>query len=127
MKDGFVIIDGHVHTFSNYEVAKKIIDSFNNIYDIAFENPGTGAIDDVLANMDRTGIDYTVMANFAPPKILHANNLWTIDIAKHNNRLVPLVSFHPDMKGRLWSFLECYTNEGAKGVKLHPMAQGYIL
>lgn len=125
MKDGFNIIDGHVHTFSSDEVAKKIIDSFNNIYDIAFNNPGSGTIDDVLANMDSEGIDRTVMANFAPPKILHENNLWTIDTAKENNRLIPLVSFHPDMKGRLWSFLECYMNEGAKGVKLHPMAQGF--
>ena len=125
MIDGFAIVDGHVHTFSTAEVSKKIIDSFNKAYEILFENPGSGTIEDVLANMTVSGVDYTVMANFAPPGILHRNNLWTIDVSKLHNNLIPLVSFHPGMQGRLWSFLECYMNEGAKGVKLHPMAQGF--
>lgn len=125
MKDGFQIVDGHVHTFSSAEVSKKIIDSFNKAYNISFDNPGTGTIEDVLANMAASGADYTIMANFAPPGILHKNNLWTIDVSKVHNSLIPLVSFHPGMQGRLWSFLECYMSEGAKGVKLHPMAQGF--
>ena len=125
MKDGFEIVDGHVHTFSSEEVSKKIIDSFNRAYNILFENPGTGTIEDVLANMAESGADYTVMANFAPPGILHKNNLWTIDMAKLHGSLIPLVSFHPGMQGRLWGFLECYRSEGAKGVKLHPMAQNF--
>lgn len=125
MIDGFKVIDGHAHTFSSDEVSQKIIQSFNKVYDIVFENPGTGTIPDVLSNMQQNCIDYTIMANFAPPGILHTNNLWTIDVSRKFSSLVPLVSFHPGMQGRLGSFLEGYMNEGAKGVKLHPMAQGF--
>lgn len=125
MTEGFEIIDGHVHTFSSEEVSRKIIDSFNKTYNILFDNPGTGTIDDLLSNMADAGVDYSIMANFAPPGILHMNNLWTIDVTKQYENLIPLVSFHPGMEGRLWNFLECYMNEGAKGVKLHPMAQGF--
>ena len=125
MKDGFEIVDGHVHTFSSAEVSKKIIDSFNKAYNIVFANPGTGTIEDVLENMAASGVDYTIMANFAPPGILHKNNLWTIEASGLHKNLISLVSFHPDMEGSLWGFLEGYRNEGAKGVKLHPMAQGF--
>lgn len=125
MINGNVTVDGHAHTFSSEEVALKVIQSFNRIYHINFENSGTGCVDNLLDSMRENGIDYTVTANFAPPGILHHNNLWTIDASKRHDNLVPLVSFHPDMEGHLRSFLECYMSEGAKGIKLHPMAQGF--
>ena len=125
MIDGYRIIDEHVHTFSSDEVSRRIKESFNKIYSIEFENPGTGTVDDVLANMERTGIDYTIMANFAPPRIINENNLWTIKASSSNKRLIPLVSFHPAMKGDIRSLLELYMRLGAKGIKLHPMAQGF--
>lgn len=125
MTEGYRIIDGHVHTFSSDEVSKKIRESFNRIYSIEFENPGTGTIEDVLANMERTGIERTVMANFAPPKIIHDNNLWTIEVSGDGSRLIPLVSFHPEMEGDMRSLLDQYMGLGARGIKLHPMAQGF--
>lgn len=126
MINGFKIVDEHVHTFSSYEVASKIISSFNRTYDIEFENPGTGTIGNVLENMENTGIDCTIMANFAPPRILHDNNLWTIDISKRYGNLTALVSFHPEMEGNLGALLEQYIAKGAKGIKIHPMAQGFM-
>lgn len=125
MKNGIKVIDGHVHTFSSEDVSAKIIGSFNKIYSIEFENPGTGTITDVLANMKETGIDYTVMANFAPPKILDMNNQWTIQMSHKYRELVPLVSFHPEMDGNLRAHLEGYIRSGAKGIKIHPMAQAF--
>jgi len=125
MIDKFTVVDGHVHTFSTEEIALRIIESFNKLYDIAFENPGSGSIQDVLTNMGRIGIDYTVMANFAPPKILHENNKWAVSVSKNHKCLVPLVSFHPEMEGCLGSLLEQYIKDGAKGLKIHPMAQGF--
>ncbi|MCX7923366.1 MAG: amidohydrolase family protein [Clostridia bacterium] len=121
----FSIIDGHVHTFSTDEISSKIITSFNKVYNIGFKNPGTGTINDVLENMKRIGIDYTVMTNFAPPKILHDNNMWAIGVSKEFNNLIPLVSFHPDMGGSKGTLLELYIKEGARGIKIHPMAQGF--
>lgn len=126
MNDNFEIIDCHVHTFANDDIAAKIMASFNKLYDIEFRNPGNGTIPNVLKNMNEVGIDRTVMANFAPPKILDGNNLWTIDTANSSEgRLVPLVNFHPDMEGRLAENFEKYVELGAKGIKLHPMAQGF--
>jgi uncharacterized protein len=125
MRDNIKIVDGHVHTFSTDEVARKIIESFNKIYDIEFENPGTGSIKDVLENMERSGVDFTVMANFAPPKILHSNNLWALEVSRMEPSLIPLVSFHPELEGDLGELLESYIKMGARGMKIHPMAQGF--
>jgi uncharacterized protein len=126
MKSGFKIIDGHVHTFSTEIAAKKIIETFNVMYSIAFENTGNGTINNLLENMKESGVDYTVLANFAPPKIIHSNNTWTINMSKQHKELIALVSFHPDMKGSLRTHLEAYIIDGAKGIKLHPMAQGFV-
>lgn len=120
------IIDSHVHTFASDEVSERIIASFNKIYDIEFANPGNGTINNVLDNMKAGGIDRTVMVNFAPPKIIHQNNLWTLEAAKGSGgKLIPLVSFHPEMEGILTEHLDSYIKMGAKGIKLHPMAQGF--
>lgn len=121
----FTVVDGHVHTFSSDEVSEKILTSFNRIYNIEFTNPGTGTIDDVLQNMSKTGIDFTIMANFAPAKIIHKNNSWSLEIGKRHKNLVPLVSFHPDMEEPMDMLMEEYMRNGAKGIKFHPMAQGF--
>ncbi len=126
MVNNIEIIDSHVHTFADDDVAGKIISSFNKIYDIEFRNPGNGTIENVLKNMEAGGIDRTVMVNFAPPKIIHQNNIWTLETAKNSEgKLIPLVSFHPEMAGTLTEHLENYIKLGAKGIKLHPMAQGF--
>lgn len=124
MTQKYTIIDGHAHTFSS-EVSSKIIQSFNKIYNIDFINSGTGTVSDVLKVMNENNIAYTIMANFAPPKILHDNNLWTINMSKKHKSLIPLVSFHPDMEGDLCILLEYYIEHGARGIKIHPMAQGF--
>lgn len=126
MISGIEIIDSHVHTFASDEIAGRIISSFNKLYDIGFTNPGNGTIDNVLENMKTGGIDRTVMVNFAPPRIIHQNNLWTLETGKNScGKLIPLVSFHPEMEGILTEHLENYINMGARGIKLHPMAQGF--
>ncbi|HPU41745.1 MAG TPA: amidohydrolase family protein [Acetivibrio clariflavus] len=126
MIDRFTVVDGHVHTFSSYEVAHKIMTAFNKVYNIEFTNPGTGAIDEVLQNMQDIGIDFTVTANFAPAKIIHKNNTWSIEMARQYKKIVPLVSFHPDMEEPMDKLMEEYVSGGAKGIKFHPMAQGFL-
>ena len=121
----YLIIDGHAHTFGTLEVALKIRESFNKIYEIEFKNPGTGDLNDVLNNMKQECIDYTIMANFSTAKILHKNNLWTLEAASRHKNLIPLVSFHPEMEGKKSKMLQNYLSKGARGIKIHPMAQGY--
>ncbi len=125
MIDKYTVVDGHVHTFSSDEVSQKILDSFNKMYNIEFTNSGTGTVDDVMKNMNKTGIDFTIMANFAPAKIIHKNNTWSIEIGRQHKNLVSLVSFHPDMEEPMDKLMEEYMLKGAKGIKFHPMAQGF--
>ena len=75
--------------------------------------------------MSGAGIDYSVTANFAPPKILHENNLWTLNAAASHPNPIPLVSFHPSSENVIKSHFEVYMKLGAKGVKLRPMSQGF--
>jgi hypothetical protein len=120
----FPVVDAHVHTFPSHDLAERIRSSFNRAYAIGFENSGSGTTADLLALMDGAGIAASVMANFAPPKILHENNLWSIS-AGSNLRLVPLISLHPSMQGDPAKLLEGYADGGARGVKIHPMAQDF--
>jgi hypothetical protein len=75
--------------------------------------------------MSRDGIDFTVLANFAPAHHLHRNNLWTLEMARLHPQLVPLVSIHPDMDGDLPPLLSDYVALGAKGLKIHPSIQEF--
>jgi predicted TIM-barrel fold metal-dependent hydrolase len=125
MRNGYRIVDGHVHTFSSAATAGKIFDSFNRIFEIGFELAGAGTVDALIADMDAAGIDAAVTANFAPPKILDGNNRWTLEAAKREPRLAPLVSFHPALSADALPMMRAYMDAGARGVKLHPMAQGF--
>lgn len=126
MIDGIRIIDGHVHTFENDEIAKKVIKAFNEVYEIDFDNCGTGSIDNVLENMEKVSIDYTVMVNFASAKIIKSTNELSLMAAKKHSNLIPFISFHPDMEGDLVELLNTYIEEGAKGIKFHTMAQHFL-
>lgn len=120
-----LIVDAHVHTFQSKEVSKKVVGAFNAVYSIEFKNPGDGDIDEVLCNMKENNIRYTVMVNFAPAKILHENNIWSLKQGMLHPELLPCVSFHPDMEGDLLPYLLDYVEKGCKGIKIHPMAQDF--
>lgn len=125
MINEMIIVDGHVHSFTDRNAAQKVIQAFNNVYEIQFDNPGTGDIDDILTNMDNAKVDYTVLANFTTLKYIETQNLWTLDTCEKNRSLIPLISFHPDMEDSISKLFNEYIKRGAKGVKLHPMAQGF--
>lgn len=125
MIEDYTVVDGHVHTFMSEDISARIQRAFNRLYEIEFDNSGPSTIEDVELNMKRLGIDFTVMTNFAPAKIIHDNNLWTLEAYEKNPSLVPLVSFHPEMEGNMCELLESYIAKGARGIKLHPMAQGF--
>lgn len=125
MRSNMLIVDGHAHTFGSPEVASKIINAFNRKFDIDFENPGDGTIEDTLAKMNEYGIDYTVMANFSDPKRSDESNRWTLDIAQNEPSLIPLISLHPEMPGDFAKLMREYMELGARGIKLHPMAQHF--
>ncbi len=126
MIDKYIVVDGHTHTYPTNEKAKKILDSFTTLYKMEPTFIGKGTIEEVVSNMDRDCIDYTILANFAPAKILHSNNLWTIEMTKRCTQLVPLISIHPEMEGNILNHLKQYILLGAKGIKIHSSAQGFL-
>lgn len=125
MINNTVVVDGHVHTFIDDSAAEKVIKIFNKKYDINFTNPGLGSINDVQSNMKNSGIDYTIMANFAMPNMLDSLNNWTLSVSKKFHNLIPLVSFHPDLEKNMVEMMESYIEQGARGIKFHPMAQSF--
>ena len=125
MIDDMTVIDGHVHMFRDEELASKIMAVFNQKYDIPFKNTGKGTPSDLDALMKSRGIDYSIIANFSSPKHCDNNNRWTLACAAENKHFIPLISFHPEMPLLSASLIDEYCRLGAKGIKLHPMAQEF--
>jgi len=123
--EDLIIVDGHVHSFQNRETANKVIEAFNRVYTIEFENPGTSDIEDLQQEMRKSAIDYAVLANFTTPRHLINNNNWTLEVCSREKSLIPLISFHPDMEENMEELFMDYIKRGARGIKLHPMAQGF--
>lgn len=119
----FPIVDAHTHTYPSYEKASKILKSFTDFYKMQPSNIGEGTIDEVVINMQKHGIDFTILANFAPAKILHQNNIWTLNESKKCKTLIPMVSLHPEMGYGLVEHLKEYISLGAKGLKFHSSVQ----
>ena len=120
----FTVVDEHTHTYPT-EVAAKVLAPFAAYHELDPIQLGNGTIEEVVSAMHRDGIDYTVLANFAPAHIVHRNNCWTLAMAQQHPQLIPLVSLHPDMEGDLLGHFLHYLALGAKGLKIHPSIQEF--
>ncbi|MBO4348584.1 MAG: amidohydrolase family protein [Candidatus Methanomethylophilaceae archaeon] len=122
MKDGFVIVDGHAHTYM-HDLAPKITSSFTELHRMEpTSSMGKGTVEDLLEKMDAGSIDMTVLANFGPNKAVDRINAWNLGNSRANDRLIPLVSVYPGMTAEA---LEDLVDQGAKGVKMHNGIQEY--
>ncbi|MBR6204134.1 MAG: amidohydrolase family protein [Candidatus Methanomethylophilaceae archaeon] len=116
MRDGFVIVDGHAHTYMR-DLAPKIISSFTELHRMEPTGSlGKGTVEDLLERMGSGGIDKAVLANFGPVKAVDRINAWNLAGCGTDDRLVPLVSVYPGMRVK---DLEELVDQGAKGVKMH--------
>lgn len=117
-----MIIDGHLHLYNDL-VAEKIITSFTEQHRMEpTKSIGKGTVVDLNDKMQTAGIDYAVVANFAPVKGVNKVNEWTIEISKKNPNLIPLISVFPNMP---ISSIEEWFSKGAKGIKMHNGIQGF--
>jgi len=114
----FPIVDGHAHVYKDH-IADKLIRSFTDAYQMKPVSIGKGTVADILGNMNKYHIDYTVLANFAPLKSIHDINEWTLSIGAKYREFIPLISVHPEMSADLVGLLKQYIKKGAKGVKMH--------
>jgi predicted TIM-barrel fold metal-dependent hydrolase len=126
-----MIVDMHVHLFPTPEVGKQIVTEFQETYGVGYYSYGTP--DEYVADMKRASIDYGVVVSFAPDRQLKNMNFWTTAITRPKRNqpanypmLIPFISVSPTMKGRKpVEELEFRLKWGMKGVKIHPIAQGF--
>ncbi len=118
-------IDFHTHIFPD-KIAKQAVAA------LAEESgeyvPRTnGTLKGLLASMDHAGISLSVVANIATKP---SQMVPIFEFCRHiaGERIVPLISVHPDNSMDEIGMLFARAAEaGIKGVKLHPMYQGFAI
>ena len=116
------IIDSHTHIFP-----EKVVDKAMAALEAAY-----GArplmrptVDNLLAHMDQTGVDATVICPVATdPDQVRSINRWMASLA--GERLIPLGALHP-ADPRWDEEIEFLVDHGIRGVKLQPHFQQFEL
>jgi len=115
-------IDIHTHAFPD-PIAKIAIPALEREGGIKAYLDGTVA--GLLASMDRSGVEQSVLCSIATRPEQFAPILeWSKEI--RSDRIVPFPSLHPE-DPQLVDHLETIHNEGFKGVKMHSYYQEYFL
>lgn len=117
-----MIIDFHTHMFPDF-LAESTISLLSKNAGIKPYTDGT--LNDTIKKMDDAGIDIIVVCNIATnPKQMHNVNSFAIEQNK-NERLVAFGSIHPDSD--YISELDRLSENGIKGIKLHPEYQNFYI
>jgi len=119
------IIDFHTHIFPD-RIAKEALATLAE--DSGEYVPRTdGTLNGLLASMDLAGVGASVVANIATRP---AQMLPIFDFCRHlaGPRIAPLLSVHPDNAlNEVNALFQQAAGAGIKGVKLHPMYQGFFI
>jgi hypothetical protein len=119
------IIDFHTHIFPD-RIAKQAVEKLAE--ESGEYQPRTdGTLGGLIASMDAAGIAASVVANIATRP---AQALPILDFCRRiqGPRIVPTVSFHPDNSlDEVDALLAEASRLGIRGVKLHPMYQGFAI
>lgn len=126
-----MIVDAHVHLFPSEEVGKMLVEMFKEKYGVPYYSYGTP--DNYLEDMKRAGIDKAIMLSFALDNQIKNMNFWTVAITGSSKGkpseysvFIPFISVSPTMKGRTpVEELDHKLKWGMKGLKIHPVAQGF--
>ena len=92
--------------------------------------PVDAAPDDLLARMDREGIDRAVVSSLDAVfyrNVHHGNRELAASVAGHGDRFVPFATINPAYPAWEDDLEECVTELGMKGVRLFPMHHDYAL
>ena len=116
------IIDFHAHAFPD-KVAAGAVPALAKAGNVTACLDGR--IDSLLTDMDRVGIDQSVLCSIATkPGQFKSILAWSKDI--RSERIIPLPSFHPENPEALEN-IKIIKDEGFKGIKMHPYYQNFIL
>ena len=116
------IIDAHTHVFPD-----KVVDAAMATLLEAYQAEPVvrPTVDNLLAHMDRSGVDYSVICPVATrPQQVDSINQWILSLPRE--RLIPfgaLHPHHPDSESQIQTLLDA----GIRGIKLQPFFQGFTL
>ncbi len=112
------IIDFHTHIFPD-DVASRVVPQMETEGGVAAVFDGT--ISGLIANMDRSGVDISVIHPVAtrPDQVCSIND-WTASLA--SDRIVPFGAMHPDFDG-VAEEMARIRGLGMCGIKMHPEYQ----
>lgn len=84
-------------------------------------------VDDIVRHMDDCGVDKAAVFAISEQTDYKEVNLKILeDAKKHQGRIIPFVRIDPHYEQQLLDDLELYYKLGAKGIKLHPMRDGFF-
>jgi predicted TIM-barrel fold metal-dependent hydrolase len=116
------IIDFHTHAFPD-SIADRAVATLE-------QNAGVkaildGRISSLVASMDSSGIDKSVVCSIATKPAQYAPIMeWSM--AVRSDRIIPLPSVHP-ADPEYASKIRIIKTEGFKGIKLHPYYQDFVI
>ena len=115
-------IDMHVHAFPD-ALAPRAMAALESPID--WKSVGDGTIAGLLRSMDAAGVDISVVLNIATkPSQVEPIFAWCQQIA--SERIIPFPSLHPETPN-VSGWVRRFQNAGLRGIKLHPMYQGFAL
>lgn len=115
-------IDFHAHAFPD-ELAEHAITTLHSGIAADYHAVLDGTVGSLLASMDGAGIDAAVICSIATaPKQGEPILRWSLEIA--SDRIIPFGSVHPDCKD-MPAAVRRVADAGLKGIKLHPLYQGF--
>ncbi len=101
-----------------------IIDSHDHLGRwFAFHVPGGGTIEQMIARMDRTGIQKVCVTAHSSigPDYVYGNNLVMEAIRRHPDRVIGYVTINPNYPEDIRHEMDrCFAVKGFRGIKLHP-------
>ncbi len=119
------VIDFHTHIFPDRiaeQAVRKLAEESGE-----YQPRTDGTLRGLIASMDRAGIGASVVANISTRP---AQDAPILNFCRQirSERIIPLVSFHPDnAPADVEALLSAAAREGVRGVKLHPMYQGFAI
>ncbi len=117
-----MVIDFHAHAFPD-ELAPRAVGGINAGVAEAEHAVIDGTVGALLASMNRAGIGRAVLWSIATkPTQVEPIIRWSLSVA--SERIIPLGSVHPDAADPAADVAKVAA-AGLKGIKLHPMYQGF--